>query len=85
MQFAHQNFCVAAEKAGLSLWMTVASGVCNIILDALFVGVFHWGLVGAAVATAISQYLGAIIGIVYFILPNSSLLRLGNAVLTASP
>ena len=78
LQFAHQNFCVAAEKAGLSLWMTVACGVCNIILDALFVGVFRWGLTGAAVATAISQYLGAIIAIVYFACPNSSLLRLGK-------
>ena len=79
IQFAYQNFCVAAEKAGLSLWMTVACGVCNIILDALFVGVFRWGLVGAAVATAVSQYLGAIIAVVYFALPNKSLLRLGKS------
>ena len=78
LQFAYQNFCVAAEKASLSLWMTVACGVCNIILDALFVAVFRWGLVGAAVATAISQYLGAIIALVYFVLPNKSLLRLGK-------
>ncbi len=78
LQFAFQSFCVTAEKSKLALWMTVASGVCNILLDALFVAVFRWGLVGAAVATAIAQTLGGIIPIVYFARPNDSLLRLGK-------
>lgn len=78
LQYAFQSFCIAAEKPNLSLGMTVASGVCNIVLDALFVAVFHWGLVGAAVATAVSQILGAVIPIVYFVRPNPSLLRLGK-------
>lgn len=78
LQFAFQSFCVAAEKPNLSLWMTVASGVCNILLDALFVGLFRWGLVGAAVATAFSQFLGGVIPMAYFIRPNSSHLRLGK-------
>ena len=74
LQFAFQSFCVAAEKGNLSLIMTVASGVCNILLDVLLVPKF--GLAGAAVATAFSQILGAIIPIVYFVRPNKSLLRL---------
>ena len=74
LQFAYQSFCVAAEKANLSLIMTIASGVCNIILDALLVPFF--GLVGAALATAIAQVVGAVIPLVYFSRPNSSLLRL---------
>lgn len=78
LQFAFQSFCVTAEKANLSLGMTVASGVCNIALDALFVVVFRWGLVGAAVATAIAQVVGAVIPLVYFARPNKSLLRLGK-------
>ena len=78
LQFAFQSFCVTAEKANLSLGMTVASGVCNIVLDALFVAVFRWGLVGAAVATAIAQAVGAVIPLVYFARPNGSLLRLGK-------
>lgn len=69
---------MAAEKPNLSLLMMVVAGVCNIVLDALFVAVFHWGLVGAAVATSIAQIVGAIIPIVYFGRPNSSLLRLGK-------
>lgn len=78
LQFAFQSFCVAAEKPNLSLWMTVVSGVCNILLDTLFVGVFRWGLVGAAAATAISQFVGGVIPVLYFARPNTSLLRLGK-------
>ena len=78
LQFAFQSFCVAAEKPNLSLLMTVAAGVCNIVLDALFVAVFRWGLTGAAVATAIAQILGAAIPVVYFLRPNNSCLRLGK-------
>jgi Na+-driven multidrug efflux pump len=58
--------------------MTVVSGVCNVVLDALLVAVLGWGLVGAAVATAIAQTVGAVIPIVYFLRPNKSLLRLGR-------
>lgn len=78
LQYAFQSFCITAEKPNLSLGMMVLAGVCNIVLDALFVAVFHWGLVGAAVATAISQILGAIVPLVYFSRPNPSLLRLGK-------
>ena len=81
LQFAYQSFCVAAEKPNLSLGMTVASGVCNMVLDALFVGVFRWGLVGAAVATAVSQFLGGVIPLIYFARPNPSLLRLGKPIM----
>jgi len=58
--------------------MTVTSGVCNILLDALFVAAFRWGLAGAAAATAVAQFTGAIIPLVYFARPNKSLLRLGK-------
>ncbi|MBR4863780.1 MAG: MATE family efflux transporter [Oscillospiraceae bacterium] len=75
LQFAFQSFCVAAEKPGLSLAMMVTSGICNIVLDALFVAVFGWGLVGAAVATAVAQFVGVFIPLIYFARPNESLLR----------
>ena len=78
LQFAFQSFCITAEKPNLSLIMMVTAGVCNIVLDALFVAVFRWGLVGAAVATATAQIIGAIVPLVYFIRPNDSLLRLGR-------
>jgi len=75
LQYAFQSFCVTAEKPNLSLGMTVASGLCNILLDALLVAVFHWGLIGAAIATTVAQILGAVIPLVYFSRENPSLLR----------
>ena len=78
LQFAFQSFCVTAEKSNLSLTMMVVAGVCNIVLDALFVAVFRWGLEGAAAATAIAQTVGAIVPLVYFARPNQSLLKLGK-------
>ncbi len=75
LQFAFQSFCVAAEKPNLSLTMMLVSGFCNIALDALLVGVFRWGLAGAAVATAVAQFAGVFIPLVYFARPNKSLLQ----------
>lgn len=79
LQNAFQSFCVAAEKPNLGLGLTIAAGVTNIVLDALFVGVFRWGLEGAAVATAMSQCIGGIVPLIYFARPNSSPLRLTKA------
>lgn len=79
LQFAFQSFCVAAEKPNLGLWLTVAAGVTNIVLDWLFVGIIGWGMPGAAVATAISQCVGGFVPLVYFARRNSSVLRLVKA------
>ncbi len=78
LQMEFQSFFVAAEKPQLGLWVTVASGVANMVLDALFVGLFQWGVEGAAFATAASQVVGGIIPLVYFFVPNSSILHLGK-------
>jgi putative MATE family efflux protein len=76
LQMAFQSFFVTAEKPQLGLIVTVAAGVTNMVLDALLVGVFPLGLVGAALATAISQCVGALIPLIYFWSPNNSLLQL---------
>ncbi len=76
LQYEFQSFFITAEKPKLGLAVTVAAGVANMALDALFVGVLRWGLVGAAAATAISQSIGGIVPLIYFGRPNSSLLRL---------
>ena len=75
-QYEDQNLYYTAGKPKLGFWATIASGVCNIVLDALFVAGFSWGLVGAAAATILSQYLGLAIPLLYFGRPNKSLLRL---------
>ncbi len=76
LQFVFQSLCVTAEKPKLGLWSTVAAGVANMLLDWLFVAVFPFGLAGAAWATGISQLIGAVIPLVYFAFPNSSLLKI---------
>lgn len=75
LQNVFQSFMITAEKPQLGLITTVAAGITNIILDALLVGVFKLGLIGAAFATAISQFIGGIFPIIYFALPNNSLLH----------
>ncbi len=76
LQYVFQTLFVTAEKPKLGLAVTVAAGCANIVLDALFVAGFKWGLAGAAAATAISQTVGGALPIIYFLRKNDSLLRL---------
>lgn len=76
LQYEFQSFFITAEKPQLGLGVTVAAGVTNMVLDALFVGAFRWGLTGAAAATALSQVVGGVIPLLYFCRENTSLLRL---------
>jgi Na+-driven multidrug efflux pump len=76
LRFEFQSFFVAAEKPSLGLIVTVAAGLTNIVMDALLTAVFPLGLVGAATATALSQMVGGVLPIIYFLCRNSSLLRL---------
>ena len=67
LQNVFQSFLVAAERPDLGLKVMLSAGITNIVLDALFIIAFQWGIVGAAVATAIAQVVGGIIPLVYFI------------------
>lgn len=85
LQNVFQSFLIAAEKPKLGLWVTVAAGVTNMVLDALFMAVFGWGVAGAAIATGISQVVGGVLPLVYFLRPNSSLLRMTKTKLELRP
>ena len=76
LQNVFQSFFVTAEKPKLGLLVTVGAGLTNILLDALLVAIFPLGLVGAATATALSQAVGGLAPVVYFLRKNDSLLRL---------
>lgn len=78
LQFEFQSFLVTAEKAKLGLAVTIGAGLANMVLDALFVAGFHWGLEGAAAATAMSMVIGGGVPVVYFLRKNNSLLKLGK-------
>ncbi len=83
LQSTFQTFLTTAEKPKLGLVFTVAAGVTNMALDALFIAVFKWGVAGAALATGISQCVGGILPLIYFLCPNGSLLRLTKTRLEA--
>ena len=78
MQLAFQAFSATAGKPNLSLKVAIAAGVTNIALDFILVGALHMGVVGAALATVASEYVGGGACLVYFALPNKSFLRLGK-------
>ena len=80
LQLLFQSFCVTAEKPKLGLLVTVFSGVTNMILDAVLVGLLpqEYKLAGAAAATALSQAVGGGIPLLYIGRKNSSILRLGK-------
>jgi len=85
LQNAFQGFLITAEKPNLGLATTVAAGLTNMVLDALFIGFFKWGVAGAATATGLSQCVGGIIPLIYFLRPNTSLLRLTKTRLELMP
>lgn len=43
----------------------LAGSILNIILDPIFIYVFHWGMMGAAVATVAGQFVGAVLALIY--------------------
>ena len=72
-------YMIAAGKATLSLICSVAGGVTNMVLDYLFIHVFHWGIGGAAVATGLGYSITAVVGLFVFA-KKSSLLHFAKPV-----
>lgn len=79
LQNCFQSFLVVAEKPQMGLMISICAGVTNMVLDFLFIYVLKMGVFGAASATGISQIIGGIIPLVYFIRKNNSPLRLTKA------
>lgn len=82
-------YMIAAGKATLSLLCSVAGGIANIMLDYLFIAVFHLGIGGAAVATGLGYSITAVVGffvfskknsLLHFVKPVCRFKVLGNAV-----
>ena len=80
LQLLFQSFFPAAEKPQLGLAVTVLAGVTNMVLDAVLIILLpqEYKLAGAAIATAMSQFVGGVIPLFYFFRKNNSILRLGK-------
>lgn len=79
LQYVFQSFFVTAGKPQIGFIVVVVAGCMNIVLDALLVGVFGMGLVGAALATNVSEVLGGGIPLIYFARKNTSFLKFVRA------
>ena len=85
LQNAFQSFLVTAERPHFGLYITIAAGVTNIVLDALFIAVFRWGLAGAALATGIGQCIGGVVPAVYILRQKDLPLRFAPFKFEATP
>lgn len=76
LQTTFQVFFIVAEKPNMGFLLSIVSGLTNVALDFLFIYFFRWGVVGAAAATGLSQFVGGAIPLVYFLKNNNSILRI---------
>ena len=76
LQNSFQSFFAVEKKKKNGLYVMVAAGITNMVLDFLFIAVFRWGIAGAAAATVMSYFVGGILPIIYFAKKNTSRLRL---------
>ncbi len=69
------------------MFSTIVGAVTNVILDPLFIFVFGWGMMGAAVATVIGQIFTAVLSVWYIahmknIMPVKGDFRLNRRICT---
>lgn len=85
-QYTFQSYLVVAEKPKLALGVVVAAGVTNMVLDWLFMAVFHMGVAGAALATGLSQCVAAVVPLIWFTgKRNTSALRFAKTKIELGP
>lgn len=73
VQLIFQSLYAADGAPHLGLITTLAGGIVNIVLDAVFIISFHWGIAGAAIATGLGYALPALFGFIYFALGKRNL------------
>jgi len=66
LSMAFHPLMITAERPGLGLAATVVNAAANIVMDAVFVAGFGWGMRGAAFATGLAWLASAVIPFIYF-------------------
>lgn len=85
-QYTFQSYLIVAEKPKLAMWVVVAAGVANMVLDYLFMAVFGMGIGGAALATGLSQCVAGLLPLLWFLSKrNTSALRFARTRLEWRP
>jgi putative MATE family efflux protein len=79
LSFGFNNIMRASGYPKKAMYTMIICALINVILDPLFIFVFHWGIQGAAIATNISYLVGTIWVLSHFLKSNSTLkFRPGN-------
>lgn len=68
LQNVYQSFFIVNEKPGLGFAFSLASGITNMLLDFILVGLLPLGVVGAAIATIAGYLVGSLGPTLYFLL-----------------
>jgi len=66
LQFLFQTYLVTADRPNLSLALTIAGGLINIVLDIILVGPLQMGVAGAAIASVAGQFVASILPLFLF-------------------
>ena len=78
------TFISAQGKAMTAMLSVLIGAVLNIVLDPIFIFVFHWGVRGAALATILSQAVSACWVLAFLCCPHS-ILRIRRAYVRPDP
>lgn len=66
----------ADGSPGFAMASTLAGAIVNIVLDPIFIFVFRWGMMGAAVATVVGQIVTAVLAVWYLL--HTKTVKLGK-------
>jgi putative MATE family efflux protein len=83
------NSIIRADgNPGFAMLSMVVGALINVILDALFIFVFKWGMMGAGLATSLGQIISAVVSLTYLFKMNAFKLSsrdfIPNRVITSS-
>lgn len=73
MQVSFEHFFVAAGHPKLGMAIIACAGITNVVLDGLFLGVFHMNLAAASAATSIGYAVTTVGGLIFFCRRNHSI------------
>lgn len=73
LQVLFQMFFVTEGRPGIGLFLTLLSGICNVVLDYVLIVPLQLGIAGAAMATVAGYMVTAVVGLIYFAVSRRSL------------
>ena len=80
MQGYFHCFFSVNETSMIGFYFSLASGIINMVLDLILVGVYKTGVIGAASASLAGMFVSTIGPIIYFRYRKKNLIRLGKPV-----